>query len=190
MALRDSVSSEPLQPLIPHNPWAMSLTSKPVRPSLRYFMMASFGENSFGEMIYMELNRMTQTSLGSFPADPPFAGGDDRPDAFDQAEGPCALKKSVNGAKHAGNGEAQHEPLASALKRIADDHRRYGKKPERSQAIHGALPLWTRESAEGTGFCRAGGAGFSMEVIDFLMLRSNSESASMKVHSTRGRSLP
>src|ERR1700732_4254084 len=34
----DCWSPEPVQPLIPHKPEAMSLTSKPVRPSLRYFM--------------------------------------------------------------------------------------------------------------------------------------------------------
>src|SRR4029077_18588753 len=33
---RDSRSSEPLHPLIPQSPWAISLTSKPVRPSFRY----------------------------------------------------------------------------------------------------------------------------------------------------------
>ena len=41
-AARDSLSSDPLHPLMPQSPWAMSLTSNPVRPSLRYFIMASF----------------------------------------------------------------------------------------------------------------------------------------------------
>src|SRR5581483_11107708 len=39
-AASDSSSSEPLQPLIPHNPWAISLISNPVRPSVRYFISA------------------------------------------------------------------------------------------------------------------------------------------------------
>src|ERR1700683_2356457 len=38
MPASDSWPSEPLQPLIPQSPWPISLTSNPVRPSLRYFM--------------------------------------------------------------------------------------------------------------------------------------------------------
>src|SRR4029077_16890003 len=37
-ASKDSRSSEPLHPLMPQRPWAISLTSNPVRPSLRYFI--------------------------------------------------------------------------------------------------------------------------------------------------------
>src|SRR5579863_875079 len=41
MDARDSRSSEPVQPLIPQSPSPISLTSKFVRPSLRYLMIAS-----------------------------------------------------------------------------------------------------------------------------------------------------
>src|ERR1017187_5600925 len=59
IAAKDSLSSEPLHPLIPHNPWAMSLTSKPVRPRLRYFMKD------------LSINA-SLSNLRSFPSENPF----------------------------------------------------------------------------------------------------------------------
>src|SRR5580698_17117 len=41
IAASDSLSSEPLHPLMPQRPCALSLTSNPVRPNFRYFIDVS-----------------------------------------------------------------------------------------------------------------------------------------------------
>ena len=74
-------------------------------------------------------------SYGS-PGRVPAAQGHKRPNGFDQAEWPGALKKPVKRTETTRARESQDEPRAALLKGVADQHRRHRKQAESCKAIH------------------------------------------------------
>jgi hypothetical protein len=66
----------------------------------------------------------------------PAPCGDKGPNGFNDAEGPRALKKSVNGTEDAGSSEAENEPAIAAFQGIAYEHRGDGKEAEEGERLH------------------------------------------------------
>ena len=70
------------------------------------------------------------------PGRVPAAQGHQRPNGFDQAERPGALKKPVKRTETTRAGESQDEPRAALLEGVADQHRRHRKQAESCKAVH------------------------------------------------------
>src|SRR5208282_5592320 len=60
----------------------------------------------------------------------------DAPDQLDNPERPGALQEAVSRAQPAGDGKGQHEPAATVLEGIGDEHRRHGEEAEEGQTVH------------------------------------------------------
>jgi len=74
-------------------------------------------------------------SQGS-PGRVPAAQGHQRPNGFDHAERPGALKKPVKRTETTRAGESQDEPRAALLEGVADQHRRHRKQAEGRKTVH------------------------------------------------------
>ena len=70
---------------------------------------------------------------------PPLACCHNRPNPFDQAKGPRALKETVDRAQQTGNGKTQYKPWATVFECVTDQHRGYRDKSECTETIHAAL---------------------------------------------------
>jgi hypothetical protein len=69
----------------------------------------------------------------------PAAHGDRRPNYLHESERPSSLKKTIDGSQSASCRKGQHEPAASVLQCIANQHRRDREQTESCKSIHSAL---------------------------------------------------